>query len=188
MAKPTFNLGDPKLYVGGPCAKAREMMVVGQTDVNYDAIEVAISCSTPSLTTLSGALQNGDYDLRCSNQANLVSCFSPSIAGVRLLACLSYSSFKFDVNGFGKDCEVLGSSPPEDFYVVAVFPSAAAPMSYYDDVLSLNGMSLGQGDRANSSLVGTVAGTAQYCEGTYNEGQSGSSRSGDFFEWEAPPA
>jgi hypothetical protein len=63
----------------------------------------------------------------------------------------------------------------EDYILYSGFPTETPATAYFNSVLTANGMTSGQGNCKNLTLVATADGSSQYCEGTYTTSTSNGS-------------
>ena len=64
------------------------------------------------------------------------------------------------------------SSAVEDYVLYAGFPTETPATTYFNSLLSSNGMAAGQGSCQNLTLVNTTDDSSQYCEDAYTTSNS----------------
>lgn len=73
-------------------------------------------------------------------------------------------------------CDMSANQNVDENYILYVgFPTETPATSYFNSLLSGNGMKAGQGDCSSLSLATAADGSSQYCEGSYTTSGSGGS-------------
>jgi len=135
------------------------------------------SAAHPTTTTTSPS-SSGPMDLQSNIPAYIKSNSNDS--------CTNLGSSSFTTTQASEEtlCDLTGNtSAAEDFVLYTQFQSQSDEKSYYQSILTGNGLQTSQGDCTTLGTVTAAGDVGQYCE----EGYSGALAKGEFFIFDGDP-
>jgi hypothetical protein len=128
--------------------------------------------SSPTAKPSSSASPSATASAALSQLSNLLPSY---ITGNTADSCSAEPSAAYVASGESGEqlCDLTqNSSAVEDYVLYAGFPTETPATTYFNSLLTSNGMAAGQGSCQNLTLVNTSDGSSQYCEDAYTTSAS----------------